>query len=175
MIFKVYSTLKLGSVSLEEQESLKNFCTSQQRFYFVIQQQPKFWPSWKVPAAHRKRHSKVSSLAAAWEGRAKGMSMHQVGKPPQPISLPFTSTRNTLQDAKIYSFWKGLIPMKTQSQVIPPLCPPCFFTSISPPVKAHCWELFSPQRTQLPMVGRDPHTLPTFCSLTSETPLLHHD
>lgn len=36
----------------------------------------------------------------------------------QPISVPFSSIRNTLQDTSIYFFWKGLMAMKTQSQLI---------------------------------------------------------
>lgn len=96
------------------------------------------------------------------------MSMHQVGKPPQPISVPFTSTRNTLQDTKIYSFWKGSIPMKTQSQLISPPAPHVFSLPEAHQLKCTAGSCCSPQRTQLPM-GREPHTLPTFCSLTSET------
>lgn len=38
----------------ESLKKKKDFCTSLLRFYLIIQLQPKFWPSWKVPAAPEK-------------------------------------------------------------------------------------------------------------------------
>lgn len=58
--------------------------------------------------------------------------------------------------------------MKTQSQLIPPPAPHVFSLPEAHQLKCTAGSCRSPQRTQLPM-GREPHTLPTFCSLTLET------
>ena len=76
MIFKVHSALKLDNVLLAKLGSLNwNFGTSLQRFYLIIQLQPKFWPSWTVPAAPRKRHLNASRLAAAWEAQERAVDL----------------------------------------------------------------------------------------------------
>lgn len=130
------------------------FWMSLQRFYIIIQLWPELWPSWQVSAAPRNRDVNVSSVAAAWEAQATRCRFTH-WENLQPISVPFTSIRNMLRDTTIYSFQKGSMATKTQSQLI---CLPCT------PVK-------QPQAAASPE-----HPLPlTLCSPLSEGPVLHHD
>lgn len=111
-----------------------------------------------MPAAPRKRDVSVPGLAAAWEAQATGCRFTR-GENLQPISVPFTSTRNMLEYTTIYSFQNGSMSTKTQSQ-------PIFFPSFS--------------ATALPEQGytatscRHPRVPLALCSPPSERPVPHH-